>query len=101
MTRVCRFLCYFLLLLIFSAMAAERPVIYLRLTDSLTMDPGKIDRSLEKRATASPSVGRFPASIIAAGAEKRKGNCVLLPLLFLDIMRFAPGLSFCARPARP
>jgi len=32
-----------LLLLLASALAAERPVIYLRLTDSLTMDPGKIE----------------------------------------------------------
>jgi peptide/nickel transport system substrate-binding protein len=50
MTRVCRFFCIFLLLLNFSALAAERPVIYLRLTDSLTMDPGKIEDFFSQEA---------------------------------------------------
>ena len=36
-------ICFLSLLLLFSVLAAERPVIYLRLTDSLTMDPGKIE----------------------------------------------------------
>jgi peptide/nickel transport system substrate-binding protein len=43
MTRGLHRFCFFSLLLLFSALAAERPVIYLRLTDSLTMDPGKIE----------------------------------------------------------
>jgi ABC-type transport system substrate-binding protein len=37
----CRIL--LLLVLFFPALAAERPVIYLRLTDSLTLDPGKVE----------------------------------------------------------
>lgn len=43
MTRVSRCFCFFSLLLSLSVLAADRPVIYLRLTDSLTMDPGKIE----------------------------------------------------------
>ncbi|HUU04909.1 MAG TPA: ABC transporter substrate-binding protein [Patescibacteria group bacterium] len=43
MTRGFHLFCFCTLLLLFSALAAERPVIYLRLTDSLTMDPGKIE----------------------------------------------------------
>ncbi len=43
MTRSLRCFCFLSLTLLFSNLAAERPVIYMRLTDSLTMDPGKIE----------------------------------------------------------
>ena len=43
MTLVARRFCFLSLLLFFSALEAEHPVIYLRLADSLTIDPGKIE----------------------------------------------------------
>ncbi|MBU4268566.1 MAG: hypothetical protein KJ808_06920 [Acidobacteria bacterium] len=43
MTRGFRLFCFFTLLLLFSALAAEQAVIYLRLADSLTLDPGKFE----------------------------------------------------------
>ena len=43
MTRALHCFCFFSLLLFFSILGAERPVIYLRLADSLTLDPGKFE----------------------------------------------------------
>ena len=43
MTRGLHCFCVFSLLLFFSIQAVEKPVIYLRLADSLTLDPGKFE----------------------------------------------------------